>query len=229
MLILDCVGLQIRHNWWAGLFFVHSLSRICCVCVLRKEGWAGFAILLHWVLGFVIRDILPLPFFRISDAHIQWCRIANPTQLKKLFILNSFSLALPILGWRWRGMLLPFQGVLTITLYPGRCPGLTAHCPFGATNAMRSLPYWQDYIGMQTIHNYNPSQIKEFFHVFTSTGISAFSAFWFTDFPHARQFKQVWLFSLNRKVLRDMENALRWAGLFWALVEQDLQSCSHEY
>ena len=44
-------------------------------------GWAGFAILLHWILGFVIRDILPLPFFRISDAHIQWCRIANPTQL----------------------------------------------------------------------------------------------------------------------------------------------------
>ena len=59
-----------------------GLSRICCVCALIKESWAGFAILLHWVLGFIIRETLSLPFFRISDAYIQWCRIANPTPLK---------------------------------------------------------------------------------------------------------------------------------------------------
>ena len=35
-----------------------------------------------------------------------------------------------------------------------------------------------------------------------------FLLFGFTDFPHARQFKQVWLLSFNRKVLRDMKNSL---------------------
>ena len=28
--------------------------------------------------------------------------------------------------------LLPFQGVDYASLYPGRCPGLVAYCPFGA-------------------------------------------------------------------------------------------------
>ena len=36
-------------------------------------------------------------------------------------------------------ILLPFQGVEWMcTTYPGRCPGLTSYCPFGAPEHLRS-------------------------------------------------------------------------------------------
>ena len=38
-------------------------------------------------------------------------------------------------------MLLPFLGVFVLPTYPGRCPGLSAHCPFWATIIMKPLPY----------------------------------------------------------------------------------------
>ena len=102
--------------------------------------WAGFAIQPLWILGFAIRNTLYLPFFRITDAHIRWCRIANPTQRH--------------------------------------------NCKSDTTPPLRKF--------------------------------LLFLLFGFTDFPHARQFKQVWLLSLNRKVLRDKKMSfLREISIPW--------------
>ena len=57
-----------------------------CVCCPHTQGVA-----LGWLLVAPLgRTNQMLSFYRITDAHTQWCRIANPTQL--LFIFNGVGL-----------------------------------------------------------------------------------------------------------------------------------------
>jgi len=104
MLIFNGVGLQIRHNWNAVL-----MGR----SVWAGMSWAGFAIQLPWISGFAIRNTLYLPFFRITDAYIRWCRIANPPQLKSATTEGFLSPAsLPGL-WRKKSCLQGLQAAFS--------------------------------------------------------------------------------------------------------------------